>query len=108
MCVQWGVGRGSKIGRVRVRVVLIVDALVRGTVTPTCSLIDCFQLGRNVWLEEGAVLDCKSHLGSGVGCIKLRLLERSWRSVWAIFIRPTLAQFTNAEGFVFPEEKVER
>ena len=45
MCVQWGVGRGSKIGRVRVRVVLIVDALVRGTVTPTCSLIDCFQLG---------------------------------------------------------------
>ena len=74
-------GRGSKLGRVHVRVVLVVDTLVRGTVTPTCSLIDCFQLGRNVRLEEGAVLDCDSHLGSGVGWIKLRLRPPNPRAI---------------------------
>lgn len=67
MGLRLGPGCGSKIGRVHVRVVLVVDTLVWGTVTPICSSIDCFHLGRNVWLEEGAVMYCESHLGSGVG-----------------------------------------
>ena len=79
--LRLGPGRGSKLGRVHVRVVLVVDTLVPGTMTPTCSFIDCFQLGRNVWLEEGAVLDCESHLGSGVGWIKLWLRPPNPRAI---------------------------